>query len=356
VEVSPELPDVLQEFWDRQWSKSNNVVLILCGSFLGFMERNVLGPESPLYGRRTGSIHLQPFSHVEARNFHPHLSTDDHARVYGICGGIPAYLKSFEDDLSVEQNIVASILTPGGQLDGEPEYLLREELRELVPYHTVLMSLADGVGRPADLSKKNHMDSRAVNYYLKTLVDIGYVKKRHPLTDPPSDERTVRYALDDPILRFWFRFVFPNLSSLRSLGPSAAFADIIRPELDSYYGYCFERLCRESLGLIYVTEGVRTSFDVGEFWRSHGKKVQIDVVGVRRDNWTDLGECKWGDDYGSLSSLADVLEAKVLQYPNERGATIGRRLFVRQIRRKHDAPPGIRVHTLADLYALPPPP
>lgn len=356
VEVSPELPEVLQELWDRQWSNGNNVVLIVCGSFLGFMERKVLGSKSPLYGRRTGSIHLRPFNHIEARGFHPHLSIDDQARVYGICGGIPAYLKAFEDDLSVAQNIVAAILTPGGRLDGEPEYLLREELRELVPYHTVLTSLARGTARPVDLAKTTHIDVRALNYHLKTLIDLGYVKKHRPLTDPPSDERTVRYAVDDPILRFWFRFVFPNLSSLRSLGPSAAFADLIRPELDSYYGLCFDRLCREALPLIYANEGVRTSFEVGEFWRNTGKKVQIDVVGLRRDNRTDLGECKWGDDPGSLNSLAAQLELKVPLYPNDRGASIGRRLFVHQVRRRHDVPPGVRVHTLADLYALPAPP
>ena len=59
--ASPELPSVLQELWDRKWKKSGQVVLVLCGSFVGFMEREVLGHKSPLFGRRTAQIHLQPF-------------------------------------------------------------------------------------------------------------------------------------------------------------------------------------------------------------------------------------------------------------------------------------------------------
>src|SRR6202011_826321 len=54
VEKSPELPSVLQELWDRNWSKRGRMFLILCGSYIGFMEREVLGKKSPLYGRRTG--------------------------------------------------------------------------------------------------------------------------------------------------------------------------------------------------------------------------------------------------------------------------------------------------------------
>src|SRR5688572_18665207 len=63
--ASPELPSVLQELWDRKWRKSGQVMLILCGSFVGFMEREVLGRKSPLFGRRTAQIHLQPFDYRE---------------------------------------------------------------------------------------------------------------------------------------------------------------------------------------------------------------------------------------------------------------------------------------------------
>jgi len=349
AEASPELPSVIQELWDRGWSRSGRVLLILCGSYIGFMEREVLGRRSPLFGRRTAQILLRPFNHLEAAGFHPRLATVDQARVYAVCGGVPAYLLAFDGGQSVEQNLVARVLDESAALAREPEFLLHEELRDLVPYHSVLMALAQGKSSPAQLAKSTGIDVRGLNYHLNTLVELGYVQRRYPVTEAEPSTRSVRYALDDPLLRFWFRFVFPHQSVLRLLGPERGFAEVVRPELDAYFGRCFERLCRESLPLLYLREGVRVPFTVGEYWDAH---VQIDVVGVRQDNWTDLGECKWGD-VSSLPALAAELDEKVRRYPNVRNATIGRRLFVKKIPPK--AGPrlaGLRVHTLQDLYGL----
>ncbi|HEY1081405.1 MAG TPA: ATP-binding protein, partial [Prosthecobacter sp.] len=219
AEAAPELPSIIQALWDRDWSKSGKVMLILCGSYLGFMEREVLGKKSPLFGRRTAQILLKPFNHLEAAEFHPRYSVTDQARVYAICGGIPMYLLHFDEKQSVEQNIAAKILDDLSALSREPEFLLREELRDLVPYHAVLMALAQGKTAPAQLAGSTGIDVRGLNYHLTTLVDLGYVQRRYPLTENRPSVRSVRYALDDPFLRFWFRFIFPHQSMLRMLGP-----------------------------------------------------------------------------------------------------------------------------------------
>jgi uncharacterized protein len=349
AEANPELPSILQELWDRKWSKSGKVMLILCGSYLGFMEREVLGKKSPLFGRRTAQIRLQPFNHLEAAEFHSRYSITDQARVYAICGGIPMYLLAFDPRLSVEQNIVSGVLDDLSALAREPEFLLREELRDLVPYHAVLMALAQGKSAPAQLSRATRIEPRALNYHLNTLTDLGYVQRRYPLTDSKPTIRSVRYALDDPFLRFWFRFLFPHQSILRVFGPKRGFSEVIKPQLDAYMGRCFERLCRECLPMIYHAEGVTAAFQTGEYW---DKTTQIDIVGVREDNVTDLGECKWGD-VSSFTALRSELEAKVALYPNARDATLSRRLFVRATKALPSAlAKEVKLHTLADLYQL----
>lgn len=351
AEACPELPSILQELWDRQWAKTGRVMLILCGSYLGFMEREVLGKKSPLFGRRTAQILLQPFDHLEAAQFHSRYSVTDQARVYALCGGIPMYLLSFDAKLSVEQNIITHILDDLSALSREPEFLLREELRDLMPYHAVLMALAQGKNAPAQLSKTTSIEPRALNYHLNTLVGLGYVQRRYPLTESKPSVRSVRYALDDPFLRFWFRFIFPHQSILRMMGPERGFAEVIKPNLEAYLGRCFERLCRQCLPLIYQRDGVTAAFQTGEYW---DRESQIDLVGLREDNWTDLGECKWGD-VASLAALQAELASKVTLYPNRRNATVGRHLFVRAIKGKAARlEPGTSLHTLAQLYELQP--
>ncbi|HEV2853971.1 MAG TPA: ATP-binding protein [Thermoanaerobaculia bacterium] len=346
VETSPELPSLLQERWDRTWRRSGNVLLILCGSYIGFMEREVLGKKSPLFGRRTAQIHLQPFSYREAALFHPRYSRTDQARAYFLCGGVPLYLQRFDDRRSIEANIAAELLDEYAPLYREADFLLREELREVTSYHAVLYAVATGHGTVQEIARQAGQDPRNLAYYLQQLLELRYLERRYPLTGEKPSARSVRYELADPLLRFWFRFIFPNTSAIRHMGAQRALRDLIRPHLDAYFGLCFERLCREALPWLYTREGVSAPFEIGQYW---SKTTQIDVVGLREDGWTDLGECKWGP-VRSPQAVERELEEKVRQFSNPRGATIGRRIFTRQ------APPatkesGVRWHGLEDLYA-----
>lgn len=350
--ASPELPSVLQELWDRKWRKSGQVMLILCGSFVGFMEREVLGRKSPLFGRRTAQIHLQPFDYREAALFHPSWSATNRARAYFVCGGVPMYLKAFAAHRSVESNIEDNLLTEFSPMFREPEFLLREELREVETYHAVLHAIAAGHVAVPEIARVSGAPARSLPYYLERLVELGYVARRHPLTGARPNARQVRFLLDDPLLRFWFRFVFPHRSFIHKVGPARAFAELIRPQLDAYFGTCFERLCREALPNLLARERVSGGAEVGEYW---DREVQIDVVGVRGDGWIDLGECKWGS-IASVPGVLAELEAKALAFPNPRNATLGRRVFARTVpaasrrsrRQRGDAP--VAWHSLEDLY------
>ena len=131
VQACPELPSVFQSFIDDDWGGRCKVFLILCGSYMGFMEKKVLGEKSPLFGRRSGQILLKPFSYLEAGQFHPRWSFTDKAKVFSICGGIPYYLKFFSPSDSLDINIRKNFLNEFSALAREPEFLLREELDAL---------------------------------------------------------------------------------------------------------------------------------------------------------------------------------------------------------------------------------
>ncbi|HEX4964558.1 MAG TPA: ATP-binding protein [Thermoanaerobaculia bacterium] len=346
VASAPELPSVLQEKWDRKWRRAGNVVLILCGSYIGFMEREVLGKNSPLFGRRTAQILLRPFGYREAAGFHPRYSRIDQARTYFLCGGVPLYLRRFSDSRSIEANLAAEFLDEYAPLYREADFLLREELREVTLYHAILSALAAGHTTVHAIAGQAGQDPRALSYYLQQLQELGYVERRYPLTGEPPSARSVHYDLADPLLRFWFRFIFPSTSYIRHMGPDRALKDLLRPHLEPYFGQCFERLCREALPWLYLKEGVTAAFEVGQYW---SKATQIDLVGLRQDGWTDLGECKWGT-VRSPKAVEKELEEKIRDFPNPRGATIGRRIFTRQ-KPVAGSFTGLRWHGLDDLYA-----
>src|SRR5207244_10457213 len=119
-----------------------------------------------------------------------------------ICGGVPAYLKAFWEGQSLEQNIVANFLDVDGALLREADFLLREELRDVGSYTTVIEAIARGQQTPTAMSKFSALPVPKLMYFLGNLTRLGYVEKRLPLVPGRASAKQVRYALSDPLLRF----------------------------------------------------------------------------------------------------------------------------------------------------------
>ena len=67
------LNSILQHVIDYDF-KDTNIFLILCGSSMRFIENQVLGEKSPLFGRRTGQLKINPLDYYDAAKFYPEAS------------------------------------------------------------------------------------------------------------------------------------------------------------------------------------------------------------------------------------------------------------------------------------------
>jgi len=190
--------------------------------------------------RRTGQIFLKPFGYRDAALFHPRASLVQRAMTYFICGGIPLYLRHFESGRSVLQNIEHVMLGEQAALYREPDFLLREELREVEKYYMILMALAGGALPSRDIARQAGIGDRSLHYYLDQLASLGYIDKHFPLTSQRPKARDVRYRLLDPFLRFWFYFIYPHTSLIAQVGAQRAVKQLIQPELEAYFGLCYE--------------------------------------------------------------------------------------------------------------------
>lgn len=85
---------------------SKNIYLIICGSAISFMEKEILSEKSPLFGRRTNQIFLKPFIYKESAEFVSKYNAKEKAIVYGVTGGVAKYLTLFDDKLSLDDNLI----------------------------------------------------------------------------------------------------------------------------------------------------------------------------------------------------------------------------------------------------------
>ena len=290
------LPSLIQRFWDLH-GKNSKLFLILCGSQVSFMEREVLAERSPLYGRRTGQLQLMPLSYRDSGYFFSGYSFKEKLITYGILGGIPAYLNQFalrssnDPQRTFEQHIKNELLTPQGYLFDEVNFLLRTELREPRTYSSLLHAIAGGATRLNEISQRVGLDATNVNKYLSVLRELRLVKRETPVTDrAPQKSKKGLYKIADNYVKFWFRFVLPNRSLIESGNADLVYEEIIAPNLPHYMGEIFEDICRQYISL-YWTEKLKVApKQVGAHW---ARSIEIDVLTENIDESHSFGECKW---------------------------------------------------------------
>jgi uncharacterized protein len=298
------LPSVIQRLWDSEL-RHTRLHLVLCGSYVSFMEREVLGVKNPLYGRRTGTWRLNPFEFANARLFFPELAVDDQLSLYGVFGGIPAYLERADPKASLKRNIIDTILTRGAPLYDEPRFLLMQELREPHTYFSICRAVATGRTTPNEIAQGAGLTDRgAASRYLQTLRDLHVLERRVPATERnPERTRRGHYYLMDPFLRFWFRFVLPNVSALEAGEPTHVYHARVAPWLDQHLSRSFEEVCIQRLWALNNERGLLEHYDrIGGWWRG---RDEVDVVAVADKGGLLLGECKWSRHQVGI----DVLEA-----------------------------------------------
>jgi AAA+ ATPase superfamily predicted ATPase len=285
----PGVSSVLQKAWDERL-RQTRLMLVLCGSSIGVMEREALSYEAPLYGRRTGQLRLGPLGLRAAASFCPRYSTADKVATYAVVGGIPAYLQRIDDRRALVANIEGLILDPSGYLHPEPEFLLREELREPRNYFGILQAIAGGRTHLNEIAQAVGMERTAAVRYLATLRDLQLVERCVPVTErQPEKSRRGLYRLCDPFLRFWFRYVAPRRSALET-GLTAAAARQVAAELPQFVGPIFEELCTAWLAERAAAGELPLALErVGRWW-DRGRELDIVAIG---GTTVCVGECKW---------------------------------------------------------------
>lgn len=303
VETKKALPSILQDHWDNFLSKKKPFI-ILCGSSISMME-SLLGIESPLYGRRTQQILLNPLSFLESKMFFSKLKKEELVKVYAILGGTPAYLLEWEESLSISDNIRNTILAKNTFLGQDVLFVLRSQLSEPRHYFSILKSIAKGNTKLSHIINDTGLNKGLVGKYISVLIDLHLVERKIPITKKQSSRKGL-YFLADNYFSFWFRFVFEQIDYIEQDLQSQLFRQKIEPELNTYVGEKFEHIVRQWIGKQKQFE----NYLIGGWW---DKSEEIDIVGIDESKKTLLvGKVKWKTlTRKDIHSIIKKLKSKV---------------------------------------------
>ena len=338
VQLSPELPSLLQKYLDLPGAKRLNIVL--CGSSQTMMHGLVLDKSAPLYGRAVEILKIQPLKAGWIRQGLG-LKGAGAVEAFSIWGGVPRYWELASQFDSLEEGIRELILDRNGVLHDEPMRLLMDDMRSAVQPYSLLSVIGQGCHRMSEIAGRLGKPATSLVRPISQLVDLGYVRRETPFGEDAKSTKRSLYKIDDPFLTFYFRFLQPNKSRLEVRAASGVMAQV-RRQLPLHVSLIWEELVRTSVPTCLI--GGRQWGAAHRWWGTgkDGARVELDAVAESQDGKAVLiGEAKWSAADISASKTRDRLLSLAKNLPFVHGREVVPVLWAKQGRES----PGIHVQT-----------
>ena len=282
AEVFPEVSSIIQMLLDTN-KTDGKLMLILSGSSMHFMEHQVLGVESPLYGRRDMSLKIRPFSIREtAMMLSDKYGMEDIYKIWAITGGVPLYINIFMRYRSVLGCISEEFFSDDGYFTVEAENIFRMEFRDSRNYFGVCKMIAIGCNKTTVIADRLGLSTANVSAILNNLAEIDIVEQK--ISVKPASRRPI-WKLKDPLLCFWFTFCYMINSTSKTI--------YLNANLPAFLGRRFEDLCTSLIPAIFPEDSFS---EIGSWWGGNPKtkkEEEIDIVAHSYSGFSVYCECKY---------------------------------------------------------------
>jgi AAA+ ATPase superfamily predicted ATPase len=312
LSINKSIPSSIQDVWDRYKDRAR-VNLILCGSIYSMMKRIFENGDEPLYGRRDSNMRLLPFSISTLKQIladhNPNYVAEDLLCLYMLTGGVAKYVALLMDaKATTKDKMLRCALAPDSPFLSEGTELLVSEFgRDYGTYFSILQLIAGGMTTQSEIDS---IIGKNTGAYLNNLhVDYTFISKNTPILSKPG-ARNIKWQIDDPFLRFWFRFVYPYQGLIES-NRTELLVQYVSDNYAQYTGKTLERLFHERMW----QSGQYTR--IGNWWDKKGEQ-EIDMVALNEfDKTCVIAEIKRNPKKLSLSNLetkAATLSSEIKEY------------------------------------------
>ena len=284
-----------------------NVMFLLCSSSVNWVENEMVQELGITARFITNFMKLKELSFMEICSWFNHMSIEDCIAVNAVIGGVPKYLKLWDERKSVAYNIKQLFLVENAPLYAEAEAVLKLELRELAAYNAILAAMASGKNKLNDIYERTAFSRAKISVYLKNLIKLDIVEKVFSAdTDSNENVKKGLYRVRDNFLNFWYRFVFPNQSMIAIGQGEWVYEERIKNDFFHYQRESFSQLCLEYLKLMAKHKRLRNDYDTWGSW--HGKAGKLDVIAADSENRVLVAYCDWNDKRITVKEMEYITE------------------------------------------------
>lgn len=318
VEREPEIEAVVQKVWDRSF-QHQPVMLILIGSDIATMEA-LSEHGRPLHDRPREMI-VRPLTPADIAAMLG-LDAADAFDAYLTIGGFPELAIAWGRGRTLWDFLDDTLSDPTSPLIVSAERSLRAEFPTQAQARTVLSVIGSGERAFTTIQSRARLPHASLDLALRLLADRRVIERKLPYSGRAAI-RLPRWSIADPYMRFWLRFVEPNVE-LVERGRGALVLETLRRDWETYRGRAIEPIVRAAIERSLPSERFGDARYVGAYW-TRDNRVEVDLVGgtdtSSPTNVGFVGSVKWRQDAPFNRADAATLAAARADVPGVNPAT-----------------------------------
>ena len=245
--------------------EKDSVMFLLVSDDIRWVEKDMIR----LIGRKSseisGVIKLNGFSPAEFVLRFPGMPLQNVIGIYSYIGEKCTYYDGLTERTTL-RDVIIQHLERYSDDSFDTNCYLPEEIREPQLYNTILVHIAEGDGKLGDLHDLTGADRAKLSVYIKALIENDMVEKAG----------TAFYRIKDRYIRFYYRFVFPHISSLYILGSERFYRKFIEHALPGFLEETYPLFCMEQIR--WLQKENRLNFRVTSIEEYHDRNKAIDFI------------------------------------------------------------------------------
>lgn len=286
--------------------KHRKFMLVLTGSNVSFLEKEITDSKAPLYERNTFSLSLKKLEWDEASQALSSMTTEDKIKTLCLTNTFPYYLSLIDQTKSFEDNIDNLFYKQTAIFTDDPSKIITTDISTGGLYASIISNISRNNNTLKGLCEALVTDSSKMSKYINELINNDVLRKKKNF----NSQRNITYEICDPMLAFYYRFIRENSELIKN-----GYGELIKKnqvnEIDNFVHRFFEGVCITYIE--YLNKNGKLNSLYKDFYNCQydntplGRSVELDIVAESGEHLL-IGECKYSKNKRTKQDYLDILD------------------------------------------------
>jgi hypothetical protein len=208
LKVNKEELNILLNYWDKKL-KHKNIQIVLTSAIIFDKSKY-----KKLISYKENIFFLEEVSFLNIKK-KKNLSILDKLHIYSFFGSSDYLINYYNTKEEFIKNVYKIALVPSSPFFNYGFDYLKENISDISTYNAILYAIAKENNKISQIASFINLPASYLSRYIQKLIDLMIISRILPINDNFKNSKNGRYFLNDHFLKFWYCYIFENLSFLQ---------------------------------------------------------------------------------------------------------------------------------------------